>query len=1146
MENVLKEVITRNEKNQQKKLKVLILEDRLTDVELVKLHFEELDFLPEYRVTETKEKYLQYLRQYMPDIVISDFNLPNFDGLKALDILRNQLQDDTTPFVFVTGTLGEENAVKAIKGGATDFIVKERMHQLPAAIIKALREKQEKLLGKEASRREYLKERRFKKLVQEGSDLISITDADGVIMFSSDNHENILGCTPQSLKGADSFKLIHPDDLGKVKTSLHRLKHEKSTKIDAYRIIDSNKQWRWIQSTATNLLSDEAIAGIVINSVEITELIEKERDLILSNEKYYLATLATQDLIYDWDLLSGKIIRDGQAINQMFGYDPNSLQNESFWKTKIHPDDVERVYHHLTSCLKDNTQTKFQQEYRFRRSDGSHAYLHDKSYILRDKEGTAIRLIGATRDISVQKEKEQVKDLTLILSKQIRKPKSLAACANEVLKTLSTYLGIAYAELWLPASHHKNLNLISQYAADSSGEAMFNGQGQMAINEGLPGKTFHKGEVAIWRELSSMSGFERKEAAKKAKLVSAIGMPIMNGNQSIGIFIFFSKEKDFNFDRNIGLLEEINSWISPELQRKQAHEELDKFFSGSADLLSIIGTNGFFKKVNPAFTKVLGYSEKEFLEMPLNHFVHPDDLDLTKSQLDKLINEERSVHFEIRNITKDGRIRWISWSAIIQSKDEVVFIVGQDITEKKRLEELVEETQSMAKIGSWELDLINKTLHWTPQTKDIHEVDEDYQPTLEKAIHLYKEGMSRRTIEKCVKEAIERGKPWDEELQIITAKGNEKWVRCMGKVEMSEEKCIRLYGVFQDIEDQKKREENLKISYRRFALAAKATREAIYEWDCQSNILHWTENYQILFGYNIDNEDFNTWKSKVHHLDHDRIIQSLDKLMENPDQNFWKNEYRFIKKDKKIAFVEERGYVIRDEKGKPMSMIGSVQDVTEKKMFQERLLENTIQSQEKERNRIAQELHDGIVQEMVVCSMRCNLLTKSIDDKPELTLKVQDLTQYIKQITDNTRDISHNLLSANISEMTFVELLERLDLNLRIMSNVKINIDHFLDTEMVLDEEVKINLYRVIQELTNNIIKHSGASKALILVEKIKDSISVKVHDNGKGINQKQTSNGIGLANVRNRINMIGGTIDFKNGVNGGLEVDISIPMVIS
>ncbi len=1125
------------------KLKALILEDLPSDAELVKFQFDELEFKPVFRVTKTREEYLRHLDEFKPDIIISDFNLPQFDGLKALDILRNRFNDDITPFLFVTGTLGEENAVKAIKEGATDFIIKERVGQLPAAILKALREKEERIQRKAANDRERINERRFKKLVQEGSDLIVILDQDWKIQFLSDNYAKILGYPLNDLIKKKPFELVHPEDSGMVKAAFEQVVAKYSIKIEPYRLLDAKKNWRWFQSTVTNMFGDEAVAGIVVNSTEVTDLIEKEQDLKLSNEKYYLASLATQDLIYDWDLKEDSINLDTQALRRLFGHSTLFNQSNAFWNGCIHFEEADIVLNHLRACLQDKDQILYQHHYRFKRKDGSYAFVHDKAYILRDPDGVAIRLIGAIRDISEQKQKEQTRDLILHLSTILSRSDSLVNCTKGVLEVLATHIDVSYGELWMVAHHNNHLNLISYFSEDSSGRTMAEELLRFTKGQGLPGKVFAENKMIFWRGLKNRSNFVRKKSAQEASFESAIGIPITKGDQPIGVFVFFSRDRQYNFKRQLDFLQEVSSWISPELQRKQASEELDRFFTVSADLLCVIGTDGFFKKINPAFTEVLGYSEMEFLRNPLRHFIHPDDHELTRSHLERLQEGKKSTHLENRYFTKDGSIRWFDWSAILQEKEDVIFAVGKEITEKKRLEELVRESQSMAKVGSWEVDLINEKLHWTSQTKEIHEVGQEYQPSLETAINFYDEGESRETIERCVQEGIEEGRSWDVELQIITAKGNKKWIRAIGKAEMSEGKCIRLFGSFQDIDDQKKRQEDLNAMYQRFSLASRAAREAIYEWNCRTNSLTWTDGYSTLFGYEDLQVDFDDWKSKVHALDRERINSSLNELIADPCRQFWKEEYRYMRSDKKVAFVEDRGYLVRDKDGMPLSMIGSVDDLTEKKMFQEQLLENTIQSQENERNRIAQELHDGIVQEMVVCSMRSDLLHKYTNENPELDEKIDEVTDYIKQITNATRDISHNLLSANVAEMNFTELLDRLELNLRIMSKIQFNIEHFLGADFQFDETIKINLFRVIQELANNIIKHSEANKALILVEKIGQTISVRVADNGKGIRGKPTSGGIGLSNVSNRINMIGGKIDFRDGEKGGLEVFVTVPI---
>lgn len=116
----------------------------------------------------------------------------------------------------------------------------------------------------------------------------------------------------------------------------------------------------------------------------------------------------------------------------------------------------------------------------------------------------------------------------------------------------------------------------------------------------------------------------------------------------------------------------------------------------------------------------------------------------------------------------------------------------------------------MGRIGGWEKNLLTGDDNWSEVTREIHEVPPDFVPDMQSAINFYKEGESRNTITQVVKRAMETGEPYDVELQIVTARGNERWVRTMGKAEFEEGRCARLYGTFQDITDYKLIEKELK------------------------------------------------------------------------------------------------------------------------------------------------------------------------------------------------------------------------------------------------------------------------------------------------------------------------------------------------
>lgn len=123
--------------------------------------------------------------------------------------------------------------------------------------------------------------------------------------------------------------------------------------------------------------------------------------------------------------------------------------------------------------------------------------------------------------------------------------------------------------------------------------------------------------------------------------------------------------------------------------------------------------------------------------------------------------------------------------------------------------ELMELTETMTKSGGWELDIIKNSLSWTKEVYKIHEVEDSYVPNLKDGINFYY-GKSKEKITEVVNDAINEGKPFDEELQLKTAKGNIIWVRSLGKAIKENDKVVKIFGTFQDITDIKKTEMALK------------------------------------------------------------------------------------------------------------------------------------------------------------------------------------------------------------------------------------------------------------------------------------------------------------------------------------------------
>ncbi|WP_373519987.1 PAS domain-containing protein [Aquiflexum sp.] len=171
-------------------------------------------------------------------------------------------------------------------------------------------------------------------------------------------------------------------------------------------------------------------------------------------------------------------------------------------------------------------------------------------------------------------------------------------------------------------------------------------------------------------------------------------------------------------------------------------------------------------------------------------------------------------HKEFRIRKGDGSIAFVEeMGHLIRDEDGApIRMIGvlRDVTDNKELQNLLDNATSVAKLGGWEVDQVTGKLFISKITREIQELTEEYEPDLESAINFYKEGKSRETIRQKVKEAIEHGKPFDLELEIVTAKGKERWVRAIGNADFEEGRCVRLFGSLQDIHRRKSAEEARK------------------------------------------------------------------------------------------------------------------------------------------------------------------------------------------------------------------------------------------------------------------------------------------------------------------------------------------------
>jgi PAS domain S-box-containing protein len=139
------------------------------------------------------------------------------------------------------------------------------------------------------------------------------------------------------------------------------------------------------------------------------------------------------------------------------------------------------------------------------------------------------------------------------------------------------------------------------------------------------------------------------------------------------------------------LAQEVQNW--QEVQRRHAEEQRDTFFQLSIDMLCTAGFDGYFKRLNPAWEKALGYTTKELLAQPYLDFIHPEDRSSTIAEAGKIAHGADITYFENRYRCKDGSYRWLQWVAKPLAEQELIICTARDVTEQRRAAEVLRESE---------------------------------------------------------------------------------------------------------------------------------------------------------------------------------------------------------------------------------------------------------------------------------------------------------------------------------------------------------------------------------------------------------------------------------------------------------------------
>lgn len=362
----------------------------------------------------------------------------------------------------------------------------------------------------------------------------------------------------------------------------------------------------------------------------------------------------------------------------------------------------------------------------------------------------------------------------------------------------------------------------------------------------------------------------------------------------------------------------------------------------------MMNTDGVIISWNKGAEIISGYKAEEVLGQHFGIFYPAEERekDLPAQYLQKAI-ANGSIKHEDWRVKKDGTKIWanIKLSALRNAENELVgfYKVVTDLTEFRSLtqqrditQEILDDINQRARIGTWEVDLEKGTSSWSRITREIHELDESYQITPEKGILFYKEGESRDLITRVFNDAKTFGKPYDIEVLIVTASGKELWCRTIGQVEIRDGKCVRVYVTFQDIDRYKRTQMELALSEEQFRRSFDLSGIGMALVDPDGIPIRVNKRLCDILGYTSQEFYALNVLEITYPDDVAEDVANAKKLL-NGETDHYQMVKRYIHKNSSVVWSHITVSLVRDSNKNPLHFVSEIEDITEKKKAEDEL-----------------------------------------------------------------------------------------------------------------------------------------------------------------------------------------------------------------
>lgn len=533
--------------------------------------------------------------------------------------------------------------------------------------------------------------------------------------------------------------------------------------------------------------------------------------------------------------------------------------------------------------------------------------------------------------------------------------------------------------------------------------------------------------------------------------------------------------------------------------------------------------------------------------------------------------EPRMLRFRSRGFS--GEVGDRRFVVVVQDRAAMSSGRGGKTLQSRRFRQAMQ----LARIGTWTLDLITDELTWSDETFHIHDMKPGRMPTVEEAIAFYPKAAAEE-VSAGLAGLLSHGELYTSEVPLTTANGRLIWVKTIGDVDFNAEGVpIRLFGVIQDITDQRTREDEVRRNQERLLHALDGAKDGVWDWNPSASAVHYSPRWKGMLGFNDPeiSPDVEEWTSRIHPDDAERVQGGLASCVSGTQDSF-RSEYRMKHKDGRWRWVLARGKVVdRCGDGSATRVVGTHTDITEQVELREELVrarEGAESAAKAKSEFLATMSHEVRTPLNGILGMAQILLDSSLDaDQKHLTRTIFNSGSSLLHVLDDVLDLSKleagkvNLVCVPFDPVSCArEVVDLMQFESRRSESVvvKLEVGQGVPAGIKGDPD---RLRQILLNLSCNAVKFTSEGSVTVAIDCERSTAGMRmrfaVRDTGIGIDAAQSEylfdafrqadssttrrfggTGLGLAICRSLVELMGGTIGCSGKRGVGATFWINFP----